>query len=134
MNTQRKKQTYPDAEERLRKVLERLGDDNPVCKLCGESDPRCLERHHLAGRQFGDAMVIVCRNCHRKLSDAQYDHPPQLDQSPPEEMERLGHFLVGLGDFFAQLATALKDIGRFIIEQVKTHAPKCAPAEGGKSC
>jgi hypothetical protein len=126
----RKKPTYPDQEERLRRALERLCDDDPVCKLCPESDPRCLERHHIAGRQFGDAIVIVCRNCHRKLSDAQYDHPQRLNQAPPEDMERLGHFLIGLGDFFSLLAAALRDIGRYIVEQAKALASKCTPAEG----
>lgn len=124
-----KRPTYPDAEERVRRALERLGDDTPLCKLCGESDPRCLERHHIAGRQFGEAIVIVCRNCHRRLSDAQYDHPSRLSKSPPEDLERLGHFLIGLGDFFSLLAATLRDIGRYIVEQAKALTSKCTTVE-----
>jgi hypothetical protein len=38
---------------------------------------RCLEVHHIAGRDFdNDATAILCRNCHRKLSDDLKDHPP----------------------------------------------------------
>jgi hypothetical protein len=135
MNTKKKKQqAYPDAEERLRKSMERLGDDNPICKCCPESDPRCLERHHIAGRQFGDAIVMLCRNCHRKLSDAQYDDPPRLDNSPPEERERLGHFLLGLGNFLSRLAITLQEIGLSLINREKIFALKCSSTEGGASC
>jgi len=135
MNTKkRKQQAYPDAEERLRKAMERLGDGNPICKCCPESDPRCLERHHIAGRQFSDATVILCRNCHRKLSDAQYDDPPRHDRSPPEDMERVGHFLLGLGNFLSRLAITLKEIGLFLIDRARILALKCSPTEGGASC
>jgi hypothetical protein len=44
------------------------------CIVCLEKDPRCLELHHIAGRQFADEVVVVCCNCHRKLSDMQKDH------------------------------------------------------------
>jgi hypothetical protein len=45
-----------------------------------------LERHHIAGRTFGDENVPVCRNCHRKLSDLQKDHPPHIG-APPDPLE-----------------------------------------------
>src|ERR1700734_585745 len=63
-------------EARLQRMCERLGDDKPGCINCGLEDIRCLEAHHIAGSKFGDALVIVCRNCHRILSDDQKDHPP----------------------------------------------------------
>jgi hypothetical protein len=47
--------------------LERLGTNEPGCVVCGEDDPSYLELHHIPGRKFGDELVIVCRNCHRKL-------------------------------------------------------------------
>ena len=51
MNTKNKKQQiYPDAEERLRKALERLGTDDPKCAHCGEPNPLLLELHHIAGK------------------------------------------------------------------------------------
>jgi len=46
-----------------------------ACPFCGEDDPRCAEDHHIAGRKYDDMTVRVCRNCHRKLSDMQRDHP-----------------------------------------------------------
>ena len=45
-----------------------------ACLICTESDPRCLERHHIAGRAYADECVTVCSNCHAKLSEMQKDH------------------------------------------------------------
>jgi hypothetical protein len=50
----------------------------PSCTVCGEADIRCLEAHHFAGR-CDDAQVIVCANCHCKLSDMQYDNTPWIN-------------------------------------------------------
>lgn len=128
----KKKQTYPDAEERLRKASERLGDDNPQCKYCPENDPRCLERHEVAGQQYSKAYVIVCRNDHRKLSDAQYDHPARIDDNPPTTFERIGHLLLGLADLLRLAASKLDEIGRALIHYVADTTG--APAKGGASC
>lgn len=81
---------------------DRLGPEDR-CVLCGESDTRCLERHHIAGQQFGNDLIVLCRNCHRKLSDDQEDHPGPSSADPPL-LERLGQWLLGLADFFHDLA------------------------------
>ena len=47
---------------------------NAFCIVCLEDDARCLELHHIAGRKFADDVVVVCCNCHGKLSDMQKDH------------------------------------------------------------
>src|SRR6516162_5562849 len=52
---------------RLR-ARERLRTDDPRCCFCGEDNPHCLERHHIAGQAYADDTLIVCRNCHRKLT------------------------------------------------------------------
>lgn len=81
-------------EERLERMLRRLGGRNPSCGVCCENDPRCLELHHVAGRGFADGLVCLCRNCHRKLSDEQTDHPDSksgLDKSTLTQIRnRLG--------------------------------------------
>ena len=69
-----------DDNDRLEKQFRRLGTRNPVCVGCGEADPYCLELHHAAGRKHDDDVVIVCRNCHRKLTAKQRDHvPPEAE-------------------------------------------------------
>ena len=103
-------------EGRRQNALDRLGTDHPCCRECGNSDWRCLELHHLAGQKFGDDLVILCRNCHRILGDDQKDHPDSNMRSP-DFLERLGHFLVGLGDFFALLANKLREFGQQLLAQ-----------------
>jgi hypothetical protein len=65
-----------DFEKRKQRALQRLGSANPYCIICGESDWRCLELHHIGQEDFDASTSIVCRNCHRKASDAQMTHPP----------------------------------------------------------
>jgi 5-methylcytosine-specific restriction endonuclease McrA len=62
--------------------LERLGSNNPECLFCPENDPCCLELHHLSGKAFGNDCIVVCRNCHRKLSDRQKEHPTAIAGEP----------------------------------------------------
>lgn len=111
-----------DREGRHQNALDRLGTEHPRCRTCLESDPRCLERHHLAGEAFGDDQVIECRNCHRKLSDDQCDHPDAINPNAPDFSEQLAHFLLGLGDFLALLAERLKEFGKRLLEQISPNA------------
>ena len=128
----KKKQTYPDAEERLRKALERLGTNDPKCAHCPETNPLALQRHHVAGKQYADATIIECASCHAKLSDAQYDHPHPIDDKPPTTFERVGHLLLGLADLLRLAASKLDELGRALIQYVADTAG--APAEGGATC
>ena len=82
-------------QKRRQHALERLGTNTPCCEECGETDWRCLEAHHIAGRGFDNATVILCRNCHRKLSDEQKDHPPPVS-SPPSQFDRIIHSYLAL--------------------------------------
>ena len=101
-------------EIRRQQALQRLGCDNPRCYRCGESDPHCLERHHIAGQAYDDRTMIACRNCHRKLSDLQRDHPARIDEAPSLH-ERIGHFLLGLADLFLVLIDMLQEFGNLLI-------------------
>lgn len=107
-----------EAEKRRLRDLERLGTDRPVCVVCGEDDPRCLEAHHLAGRAFDGQTVPVCRNCHRKLSDDQKDHPGKIG-NPPSALERIAHFLLGLVDF---LQLVIDRVRAFAVELLEIDA------------
>lgn len=107
-------------ERRHQAALERLGTNNPRCTLCAEDDWRCIERHHIAGRKYDSATVLICRNCHRKLSDPQKDHPEQIN-SPSELLEIVGHFLLVLADFFAELIVKLREFGNALIERTRAN-------------
>ncbi len=107
--------TSKDPEYRKQKRLETLGTNHPVCIICGEDDWRCLEEHHVAGQAYADDLSIICRNCHRKLSDDQKNHPELIGQKPVSH-EVIGHMLLGLADFLALLVIKLKEFGNFLIE------------------
>jgi hypothetical protein len=102
-------------ERRKQKCLERLGTNSPQCIVCGEDNPHCLELHHIAGRRFDHETVIVCKNCHRKLSDAQRDHPKSEGGEPSLE-ERLVHFLLGVADLLELLVTEFREFANRLLE------------------
>lgn len=107
-------------DERRERRLRRLATRHPVCSICGETDDRCLERHHLAGRAYDDETVILCRNCHRRLSDDQEDHPMLDDEEEDEFLFGLGRFLRGLADFFRLLADRLEAFSADLFERART--------------
>ncbi len=107
--------TRLDSEKRKRSALERLGTDHPVCVICGENDWRCLELHHISGRTYGEESALVCRNCHRKLSDTQHDHPPAV-QDDPSTAEKIGRYLLGLADLLEAVVATLRQFGEWLIE------------------
>ena len=109
-------------ERRKQRALERLGSNDPRCFLCGESDWRCLEAHHIAGHAHDEATVPVCRNCHRKLSDCQKDHPVET-VGGDSELEAIGRFLLGVADLFRLLVDKLSEWGGYLIDlAVQTNA------------
>lgn len=113
-------------ERRKQTRLGKLGTDNPVCTVCGERDWRVFDQHHTAGRNFDATEQIVCKNDHARLSDNQYDHPAQLSD-PPNLLERVGHFLLGLADWLALLIEKFREFGHGLIEEARKHL-----AEAGK--
>lgn len=99
--------------------MERLGSDDAKCAICGLSDPICLEFHHLAGRRYDEEGVMLCRNHHAVLSDAQRDHPSHSPEAV-DPLEAFGRFLLGLADLFALLIGKLREIGEALIRMVQT--------------
>lgn len=105
-------------EARRRQAHERLGSANFRCVICGENNPHCLELHHIAGQKFGNELAPVCRNCHRKLSDDQRDHP-QAISGDPGLLEQIAHYLLGFADMLLLAAQRLKEFGRKLIEKAR---------------
>ena len=100
-------------DHRLEQQYRRLGTRNPVCVGCGERNPFCLELHHIAGRNHHDDPSIVCRNCHRKLTNEQHDHAADTSHSP---LVTIARYLQGLCDLLAMVIQTLRDFAKCLIE------------------
>lgn len=121
-----------EAEKRRRKykrrAYARFGTSTPICVMCGENDPHCLELHEPGGRRYNKMRVVICRNCHRKLSVDQRDHfPPEW--TPPDPLERLSHALLGEADLFARLSEKRRIDAQLLIALSRKEAIKLD--EGG---
>jgi hypothetical protein len=82
-----------------------------TCIVCTEADPRCLEFHHIAGRAFAGECVIVCSNCHAKLSDMQKGSS-RMNKPTPDPIECIQRFLSGIADLFELLVPKLREFAR----------------------
>lgn len=105
-------------EIRKQRRLEKLGTNSPICGTCGEADYRTLEKHHVAGRKYDPDTVITCRNCHRKVSDDQKDHPA-IDANTDAMLSVIGMFLLGLVDLLELVSDKLSAFGLALIERAK---------------
>jgi hypothetical protein len=110
-------------ERRKQRALERLGTDSPRCVECDEDDWRCLELHHPGGQAYDDTTVILCRNCHRKVSDPGDNERAPLD---PPLLERAGRLILGLVTLLLALLPRLREVGQQLLEA----AQQCARPYG----
>ena len=126
LNREASKDTEIRREARRQRALERLGTNHPRCARCGENDPLALELHHIAGRAFDGSTIILCRNCHRKLSDWQKDHPSPITEIPGAE-EKIAHFLFGLADLFELLIDKCREFALELIERADPNRDNLPP-------
>lgn len=103
-------------ETRKQRRLEKLRSNSPLCGTCGEADDRALERHHVAGRKFDPATMVICRNCHRKVTDDQKDHPA-FKAGGDSPLHAIGLFLLGLADLLELVIDKLSEFGLALIER-----------------
>lgn len=88
-----------------------------ACVLCGERDPdvlrprpagSLLEVHHLAGRRNDpDLTVVLCLNCHRRMSARMPTYGIDLEHGDRSTSDRVEALLRGLAVFFEVLARSL---------------------------
>jgi len=105
----------PEQQRALRHARrqEQRGGIPCACSVCGENHPAVqYERHHPAGRANSGETILVCRNCHDKLSDAQQDWPDGLG-SPPLPFPRgkpLAARLLSVADMMGLQTEILRQI------------------------
>ena len=114
-----------NAEIRRQKARARMGSPDSSCPGCGQDDPECFEKHHIAGRAFHDQTQPLCLCCHRKVTSRQKDHPEQVG-SPPSFLEVVGHYLLGLADMLILVAETLVEFGKRLIATAREKAEDAA--------
>lgn len=95
------------AERRLFQAYRRLGTDQPICLVCPSTYPHALEVHHLVGLGLDGTTGIVCRNCHRQLTDLQQGWPEAKIGTLRANLVA-ARLQFGLADLFAAVAPALE--------------------------
>ena len=108
-------------ERRRQSAFQRLGTNAPRCGCCGETDWRCFEAHHVAGRKRDAATVVLCTNCHRKVTDDQKDHPSMV-RGGDELLQQVGHFLLGLADILRLIVDKLVAFADALIARAQVQA------------
>lgn len=83
------------------------------CEICEHN--KGLEAHHIAGRKHDDRTIMVCEQCHRKLSDSQKEWGNGWEKGNQPERLRRAFFLKGLGDV---LRLKTKKTGNSIYESM----------------
>ena len=127
-NRDRAKEAELRRAARRERAYERLGIRSPKCVRCGETDPLVLEKHHLAGQGYASDTVIVCRNCHRKLSDLQKDHPEKIGD-PSDALEIIAHFLLGLADLFEFLIDKFREFAGELLDRADPNHDNLEPGQ-----
>jgi hypothetical protein len=73
---------------------------NSSCAICGEDDPRVLKQyHHVFGKHFSKEKILLCHNCHDKITHEQNKLPPRVRKA------KSGIFLI---------ATVLRSVGALL--------------------
>jgi hypothetical protein len=103
--------------ERKRNELSRIG---PVrCGFCGEPDARCIEGHHVLGSANAADTMLLCRNCHSKMSDRQQDLPEGFLSHNTELSSA-----EGMAGMLLSIADLIEEFFRFVVEQLRKLAQR----------
>jgi len=116
------------AASRAARRVRRVGEGS-ICEGagCGESDPRVLEVHHVAGRANDPKLTqILCRNCHRRMTVKHADLGVDMKQ-PETVLDLIIAVLRGCGTTVAGIAETLlwcADLLEFLLVALDTFHPQ----------
>ena len=98
----------------------REGKEIPkMCFICGEDDPRILrkcEDHHIFGKFNLDFTILLCPNCHAKITATQNSIAPKKRTKFASRNEKIGFMLVSYGKLMELIAKKSQEIGFELIK------------------
>jgi 5-methylcytosine-specific restriction endonuclease McrA len=89
------------------------------CERCGESDSRVIERHHIFGRNSSPEVMLLCKNCHYKITHEQNKIAPKerSKDASPENSEKFT--LVSIGGLLQETGKIIEKSGNMLLEIAK---------------
>lgn len=89
------------------------------CELCGENDSRLLERHHIFGRNFSPEIMLLCKNCHYKITHGQNKISPKKrsKDASPEHSEQFA--LISVGALLQEIGKTIEKSGNMLLDIAK---------------
>jgi len=103
--------------ECTRKMLEESNYPSGVCYICGEDDPRILkEEHHIFGKANSEEKVLLCLNCHSKITQAQNKLPPKVRSNDASERDKIVVAIVSQGSILEVIGKKQKEFGYRLLE------------------
>lgn len=88
-----------------------------MCFGCGENDPRILkkfEKHHIFAKVNSDETILLCPNCHGKITSK------QNSVSPSKRKNKLGFLLLSQGELFKTIGENQIKIAHKMLENGKS--------------
>ena len=98
--------------EKMLRNQHRNGEYRPAC-ICGEDDPLVLEKHHSFGKAYSDDLVLLCKNCHTKITAGQNLVAPKARSKNSSPLERL---VFALLTFILLLAEGIENLIKICYE------------------
>jgi len=92
------------------------GEIPEMCFLCGEDDSRILkrfEKHHIFTKINSNETILLCPNCHGKITSRQNSISPQ------KRKNKLAFQLLGQGELFIIIGKKQIEIANKILENGK---------------
>lgn len=86
-----------------------------ICFVCGEDDSRVLkEHHHIFGKELGEETILLCHNCHDKITHDQNKLSPyERKNTKAFSLLSIGSLLILIGKELMRYGkNSLKDISR----------------------
>lgn len=89
------------------------------CELCGETDSRVIEKHHIFGRNNSPEIMLLCKNCHYKITHGQNKITPKRrsKNATPNDLEKF--MLVSSGILLQEIGKIIEISGNVLLEMAE---------------